>query len=270
MPQGSLIQNRPSKLQLMLFQFLHIYFLYHPLPQTALQFIHTLGLTIPFPNTLIYQCSHHTRITRPAKTSMTQINQKWLSSQNIDTKSLKTQLTKAKLPEPQSSPVYPQSPSWCSQRWYTVLEEIPGLTLLRRHFCYCPLSCCRQAPSHNHVHQLPFLSSVPTSHFPCLPKQRSTLASWGPITCCCWDLHKRWCGHSLTAFSPVCLHPTKWFCKKKRKEIKRKSPHSISEAERMPSLTTSHDTTQVNYKKIDTVSKRKSTGLSATTQSEPD
>lgn len=31
---------------------------------------------------------------------MTQTNQKGLSSQNIDTKSLKTQLTKAKLPEP--------------------------------------------------------------------------------------------------------------------------------------------------------------------------
>lgn len=82
MAQGSLIQNLPTKLQFMLLQFLNICFLYHPLLQTALQFIHTLGLTIPFPNTLIYQCSHHTRITKPAKTSMAQINQKGLSSQN--------------------------------------------------------------------------------------------------------------------------------------------------------------------------------------------
>lgn len=58
MAQGSLIQTLPSKLQFMLLQFLNIRFLYHPLPQTALQFIHTLGLTVPFPNTLIYQCSH--------------------------------------------------------------------------------------------------------------------------------------------------------------------------------------------------------------------
>lgn len=267
MPQGSPIQNLPSKLQFMLLQFLNICFLYHPLPQTALQFIHTLGLTLPFPSILIYQCSHHTRITKPAKTSMTQINQKGLSSQNIDTKSLKAQLTKAKLPEPQSSPVYPQSPSWCSQRWSTVLEEMPGLTLLGRHICYCPLSCCSQAPSHNLVQYLPFLSSFPTSHFPLLAQAKVYL-SWGSY--CCWDLHKCWHGHSLTAFAPVGLCPTKQFCRKKRKGIKSNSPPSISDAQRMFSLTTSHDTRQVIYKKMNIVSQRKSTGLSATKHSEPD
>lgn len=179
MPQGSPIQNLPSKLQFMLLQFLNICFLYHPLPQTALQFIHTLGLTLPFPSILIYQCSHHTRITKPAKTSMTQINQKGLSSQNIDTKGLKTQLTKAKLPEPQSSPVYPQSPSWCSQRWSTVLEEMPGLTLWEGTFATAHSAAVAKPLPTILSNTFLFFLVFPPPTFPCLPKQRSTRAE-GP------------------------------------------------------------------------------------------
>lgn len=96
MPQCSPIQNLPSKLQFMLLHFLNICFLYHPLPQTVLQFIHILGLTLPFPNTLIYQWSHRARITKPAKTSMNQINRKTLSRQNIDIESLKILFNKGK------------------------------------------------------------------------------------------------------------------------------------------------------------------------------
>lgn len=169
MPQCSPIQNLPIKLQFILLHFLNICFLYHPLPQTALPFIHILGLTLPFPNTLIYRWSHHARIIKPAKTSMNQINQKRLSSQNIDTESLKTQFKKGKDARTTVFSYVPIQPVFMLTKVTHNAVGDPQPTL-GRQVCYCPLSRWSQAPSHTLAQRLPFLSSLPISHLP-LPAQ---------------------------------------------------------------------------------------------------
>lgn len=88
--------TKSIQLQVTLLHFFNIHFLCHP--QTALQFIHLLGLTPPFPNTLIYQWPHPAWITKPAKTSTSLQRQARakLSSHNVNTESLKTWFKKSK------------------------------------------------------------------------------------------------------------------------------------------------------------------------------
>lgn len=167
MPQCSPIQNLPGKLQSLLLHFLNTPFLCHPLPQTALQFIHTLGLTPPFPNTLIYQWSHHARITKPAERSVKQINKQRLRSHNIDTQSLKTRFNKGKDARTTVSwaPIRPLL-GMGTQRFRRCL----GCPCWEGRFATAPRRRGSQAPSHTLIQHLPCLSSQPISHLP-LPAQ---------------------------------------------------------------------------------------------------